>query len=323
MTTLLRLSICGKPQRVSAQEAGRSRTRGYAPANITSPLRQSLRNIQHKAQVAMRGMLLLALFWLPGAAWSEVRLTVFDCGEISFSDITAFGLANTDTDVRKMFVPCYLIEHPQGRLLWDSGLPLAIAGQGEMDVPGGGRMLYATSIVDQLAQQGLERGKIDLLSASHFHFDHIGGANAFASAQLLVQQTEYDAAFQHPEKFQVFDPALYDGLHSAPKRLLNGDHDVFGDGLVTIISAPGHTPGHQVLLVRLKNTGPILLSGDLYHFRVTRELKRTPTFNTDANATIESMEKVEAVIQRSGATLWIQHDMALAETLRLAPAFYD
>jgi N-acyl homoserine lactone hydrolase len=271
----------------------------------------------------MHRIWLLLCLWLPSAAWSDVKLTVFNCGELRFDNVTAFGLANEETDVREMIVPCYLIEHPRGRLLWDSGLPLSVAGQGEMDVPGGGRMSYATSIVQQLAHQGLEPADIDLLAMSHFHFDHVGGANALRTSLLLIQQTEYDAAFLHPEKFPIFDTSLYPDLHFAPKRLLNGDHDVFGDGQVMIISAPGHTPGHQVLLVRLKKTGPILLSGDLYHFRVTRELRRTPSFNTNTQDTLKSMDKVERLIKASGATLWIEHDMALARTLRLAPAFYD
>lgn len=271
----------------------------------------------------MRRILLLLCLCLPTAAWSNVRLTVFNCGELRFDEVTAFGLTNEETDVREMFVPCYLIEHPRGRLLWDSGLPLAVAGKGEMDVPGGGRMRYATSIIEQLAHQGIEPADIDLLAMSHFHFDHVGGANALSASQLLIQQTEYDAAFLHPATYPIFDASLYPALHSAPKRLLNGDHDVFGDGQVLIISAPGHTPGHQVLLVRLKKTGPLLLSGDLYHFRVTRQLKRTPSFNTDAQETLKSMDKVERLITSTGATLWIEHDMALAKTLRLAPAYYD
>ncbi len=271
----------------------------------------------------MHRLFFLLCLWLPSIAWSDLKLTVFNCGELSFDDVTSFGLTNEETDVREMIVPCYLIEHPRGRLLWDTGLPQSVAGQGEMDVPGGGRMRYATSIIDQLAHQGLQPADIDLLAMSHFHFDHVGGANAFATSQLLIQQTEYDAAFLHPDKFPIFDTALYPDLPSAPKTLLNGDHDVFGDGQVMIISAPGHTPGHQVLLVRLKRTGPILLSGDLYHFRVSRQLKRTPSFNTDAPATLKSMDKVEDLIKSSGATLWIEHDMALAKTLRLAPAFYD
>lgn len=254
---------------------------------------------------------------------SDIRLTIFNCGELRFDDVTGFGLTNEETEVREMFVPCYLIEHPRGRLLWDTGLPLTVAGQGEVDVPGGGRMNYATTIVDQLAHQGLAPTDIDLLAMSHFHFDHVGGANAFRTAHLLIQQTEYDAAFLHPEQFPVFDTSLYPDLASAPKRLLNGDHDVFGDGRVRIISAPGHTPGHQVLLVSLKKAGAILLSGDLYHFRVSRQLKRTPVFNTDAQATLKSMDKVEDIIKDSRATLWIEHDMALAKSLRLAPALYD
>ena len=90
-----------------------------------------------------------------------------------------------------------------------------------------------------------------------------------------------------------------------------------------IVSAPGHTPGHQALLVHLRNTGPVLLSGDLYHFRATRRLRAVPTFNSNADQTLASMDKVEQLIAETGATLWIEHDRALAETLELAPAAYD
>ena len=108
-------------------------------------------------------------------------------------------------------------------------------------------------------------------------------------------------------------------------KVIGGERDteVFGDGTVVLVSAPGHTPGHQVLLLRLANTGPLLLSGDLYHFAESRALRRAPTFNHDAEQTFASMDKVEALIAAEGATLWIEHEMALAETLDLAPAFYD
>ncbi len=98
---------------------------------------------------------------------------------------------------------------------------------------------------------------------------------------------------------------------------------MFGDGSVVLVSAPGHTPGHQVLLLRLENFGPLILSGDLYHFRKNRELRRVPLFNTDAQQTLESMTKVEALIVAEGATLWIEHDQALADTLNKTPRFYD
>lgn len=257
------------------------------------------------------------------AAQANPKLYVFDCGYLATHDITAFGLSNDETDVRELFVPCYLIEHSKGRMLWDGGLPLAIAGRGMQQDPSGFSMEYKRSIVDQLADMSIGLADIDLMAFSHFHWDHVGAANAFKNSHLLIQQTEYDAAFLDAESNPVFNPALYNELHNSSKTLLNGDHDVFGDGSVTIISAPGHTPGHQTLLIRLENTGPIMLSGDLYHFEASRRLRRTPSFNTNAEQTLAAMDRVEEVIKETGATLWIEHNLALAKTLNMAPAFYD
>ena len=154
------------------------------------------------------------------------------------------------------------------------------------------------------------------------HFDHVGSANLFSGSTLLIQETEYKAAFGD-ELISVFDPSLYSDLADSEVKLLEGDHDVFGDGSVTIVSAPGHTAGHQVLLVRLTNFGPLVLSGDLYHFEASRRLRRTPDFNFDKQQTLESMDKVEALLEQTGAVFWIEHNKALADTLNLAPAFYD
>ncbi|HET6341947.1 MAG TPA: N-acyl homoserine lactonase family protein, partial [Gemmatimonadota bacterium] len=105
--------------------------------------------------------------------------------------------------------------------------------------------------------------------------------------------------------------------------IIEGDHDVFGDGTVRIISTPGHTPGHQSLFVDLPVTGPIVLSGDLYHFRVSRELRRVPTFNVDPDATLASMDRVEGLVEETGAELWIEHELARFEELKKAPEFYE
>ncbi|NKC01520.1 MAG: MBL fold metallo-hydrolase [Pseudomonadales bacterium] len=256
-------------------------------------------------------------------AQADTKLYIFDCGYFKFSDISMFSLDNSETDVREMFVPCYLIEHEKGRLLWDGGLPIEMAGKPKHEDQPGVEVEYKRSVVDQLADLELTPEDIDLASYSHFHYDHVGAANAFSSATLLIQQTEYDAAFLHPETNPVFTPSLYSELANSSKVFLNGDHDVFGDGSVTIISAPGHTPGHQTLLLNLKNTGKIMLSGDLYHFEASRALRRTPTFNTDQAETLRSIDKVEAMLKDTGATLWIEHNKALADTLRKSPEFYD
>ena len=258
----------------------------------------------------------------PAAADQDLRLYVFDCGLIGFADVSMFSLSNEETPVRELFVPCYLIEHPDGRLIWDAGLPMAMAGAGRIEQEGGVYMTYERSLIDQLADMDLEPADINLAAFSHMHYDHVGAANAFTESTLLIQDTEYEAAFVNVTN-PVFQPDLYMDLKDGDIRKLSGDHDVFGDGSVTIISAPGHTPGHQVLLLRLANTGPLVLSGDLYHFQMSRKLRRAPAFNTDAQQTLRSMDKVETLLESEGARLWIEHEMALAESLKMAPAYYD
>lgn len=254
---------------------------------------------------------------------TDLRLYVFDCGEIELEDVAAFGLSNAQTPVRKLFVPCYLIDHPQGRLLFDLGLPENVIGAGDIEYSPGSFMRYSRSLSDQLSDLQLRPRDIDLIAYSHSHFDHVGSANRFARSRLLIQRPEHDAAFGAPEKYDVFTPELYQGLRDSETLLLDGDHDVFGDGRVRLIAAPGHTPGHQVLWLDLRNTGPIVLSGDLYHFAESRVLRAVPMFNTDPVASLASMDKVEALLKDTGATLWIEHNRAFAEQLQKAPAFYD
>ena len=253
----------------------------------------------------------------------RLRLYVMDCGELGISDVSLFNVSNDETDVRTMFVPCYLIEHEKGTLLWDAGLDPARVGLGKVVIRPGIYELYEKSVMDQVREIGYEPEEIELMALSHMHYDHCGAANYFPNVELLIQRTEHEAAFNNPEENPIFDYSLYDELADNPKRLLDGDHDVFGDGSVMIISAPGHTPGHQVLFVDLEETGPLVLSGDLYHFRISREQMRVPPFNTDKAQTLDSMRKVERLVEERGATLWIEHDMALARTLNLAPAYYE
>lgn len=253
------------------------------------------------------------------SAHADPRLYIFDCGHLAIPDVSAFGLSNDETSVRELFVPCYLIEQEGELMIWDAGLPLDTVGPRQPDA----NSWYDTSIIDQLAAMDISPDDVDYASYSHFHYDHVGAANAFANATLLIQQTEFEAAFETPETNPVFRPELYDGLRDSDKIMLDGDHDVFGDGSVTIVSAPGHTPGHQVLKLELENFGPLVLSGDLYHFEASRRLRRTPVFNTDAEQTLESMDKVEALVEETGATFWIEHNLELAESLELAPSYYD
>ena len=98
---------------------------------------------------------------------------------------------------------------------------------------------------------------------------------------------------------------------------------MFGDGTVIIKHAPGHTQGHQVLYVKLANTGGVVLSGDLYHYTQERTLERLPTFEFSEEQTRASRASVEEFLSRTGATLWIQHDLTAHRALKKAPEFYD
>ncbi len=263
------------------------------------------------------------LFSIAAQAQSLPRLYVFDCGMLSFEDVAAFGLTNDETDVREMIVPCYMIEHEQGRLLWDGGLPSAVAEQdGWAYNDGGIGQKLDRTLSDQLADMGLGMASFDYAAFSHMHFDHIGVANEVQGATLLIQQTEYDDAFGD-EIREIYQPDFYSGLSDLETILLDGDHDVFGDGSVRIISTPGHTSGHQSLFVDLQNSGPVVLSGDLYHFRFSRREQRVPSFNVDRDTTLASMARVEQLLTETGAQLWIEHDLALFGELPQAPQYID
>ena len=267
----------------------------------------------------LRIILALTMTLAASVTQASLKLYVFDCGHLYFEDVSNFGLTNEETDVRELFVPCYLIDHPDGKMIWDAGLPLDMVGPRQTDATS----WYENSLIDQLRDIGVEPRDVDFAAYSHFHYDHTGAANAFSDATLLIQETEYIAAFHEQEGNPFFQPSLYTELAGSTKILLQGDHDVFGDGKVVILSAPGHTPGHQTLKLELENFGPLILSGDLYHFEANRMLRRTPLFNTDPEETLRSMNKIEVIRQESGATFWLEHSLELANSLNLSPYYYE
>ena len=178
---------------------------------------------------------------------------------------------------------------------------------------------------DQLAEIDLDFTAFDYVAFSHMHYDHVGVANEVEGATLLIQGPEYEAAFADEITVYGYRPALYEGLRNAERQILDGEHVFgricFGDGRVRILPAPGHTPGHQMLFVDLAETGPVLLSGDLYHFQFNRDHRRVPSINVDAEETLASMERIEQFLEESGAELWIQHELKRFEQVERAPAY--
>jgi glyoxylase-like metal-dependent hydrolase (beta-lactamase superfamily II) len=253
-------------------------------------------------------------------------------GGVLASDPTRYRLTVEEVDETPLSIASYLIVHPRGVLLWDAG-----AVPDEERIAGGigveQRLLRADGqerfvklgppLLDQLASAGYAPSDVTHLALSHLHWDHTADANAFAHATWLVRQIERDAMFG-TEAPGAARPATYSALaNSRTVIITDEEHDVFGDGTVIIKNAPGHTQGHQVLYVKLANTGGVVLSGDLYHYPQERTLNRLPTFEFSEAQTQTSREEVEEFLTRTGAALWIQHELAAHRKLRKAPEYYD
>ena len=207
--------------------------------------------------------------------------------------------------------------------MWDVGAvpDTAFTASGSGTLRGYGTS--AKKLAAQMAEIGYSPSEIDYLSFSHFHWDHVGNANLFARSTWLVRKVERELMFADPPSTRT-EPANFSALKNGKTVLINeSDYDVFGDGSVVIKAAPGHSPGHQVLLVKLARTGPVLLSGDLYHYPEERTLKRIPTTEFDAQQTVASRAAIEAFLAQSHAQLWIQHDFTANAKLKKSPQFYD
>jgi N-acyl homoserine lactone hydrolase len=252
---------------------------------------------------------------------TPLRLYVMDGGTLVNPDPSWANLTLAEMKgYTSIPVPAYLIVHPDGVLLWDTGLGDALLGRTPEEAGRGPwTQVVTTTIRSQLAEIGYSPGDIDLLALSHAHFDHAGNANDFAAATWIVQQAELDSI--------DFDDAAQwgylSGLRDSRKRIVSGDHDVFGDGRVVLKFTPGHTPGHQSLFLDLPATGPIVLSGDLYHLEAHRQLKRIRLTDFDRELTARSRASLEQFLEDAGAELWIQHELMLWATLEKAPLHYE
>jgi N-acyl homoserine lactone hydrolase len=259
------------------------------------------------------------------------RLFVLD-GGILESDPGRYRLTKEDVGETRLSVAAYLVVHPRGVLMWDTGaVPDAEWTPTGQPVPvrltladGSGRQVTITkSLAAQLKDAGYPASSVTHLAVSHFHWDHTANANAFAGATWLTPAAEREAMFVAKPAGSV-RPATYEGLRTSKTVTVTAaEHDVFGDGTVVLKRAPGHTPGHQLLYVKLSKTGGVLLSGDLYHYPQERTMDRYPNFEFNEAQTRAARADVESFLQRTGAQLWIQHDLTAHARLRKAPEFYE
>jgi glyoxylase-like metal-dependent hydrolase (beta-lactamase superfamily II) len=245
------------------------------------------------------------------------RLYVLNCGEGTAGDISRWTPGLNEGKTMDFVDSCYLIKHSKGWFLWDTGIADSVASMPNGLAPADPKAVTwrrPKTLAAQLEQLGVKPDDVKTMAVSHTHPDHTGNVELFPQAMLYVQKAEYDwpGANNEPR----FKP-------SHPVEQLAGDKDVFGDGSVTILSTPGHTPGHQSLLVKLPKTGAVILSGDAVHFKDNWDNRRVPSMNANKELSAASMQKISDTLDKEKAQLWINHDKAQRDSQKMSPEFYD
>jgi N-acyl homoserine lactone hydrolase len=262
-------------------------------------------------------ILSLAVAQAQSAASGVEKLYILNCGEGVAGDISRWSPGINEGKSMDFVDNCYLIKHAQGWFMWDTGIPDAVAAMPNGLAPADPKAVSwkrPKTVAAQLEQLGLKPSDIKAMAISHTHPDHIGNVELFPTAMLYVQKAEYD--WPGVDNKPRFKP-------EHPVTLLEGDRDIFGDGSVTVLSTPGHTPGHQSLLVKLPKTGEIVLSGDAVHFKANWDNRGVPSMNFNKDQTVASMQKISDTLTRDKAQLWINHDKAQRDSLKMSPEFYD
>jgi N-acyl homoserine lactone hydrolase len=257
------------------------------------------------------------------------KLYRLDCGHSLANDESVWTPGKNVGRNIEFSSTCWLIKHGREWLLWDTGVPEATLNdpRGWSTLPKLIVYHLDKSLTDQLAAIGLKPADIGRVAISHTHGDHIGNMALFPHSTVVMQRAEYSWIHSPNGSNDNVNQlmALARKLFGTPQKLLliDGDTDVFGDGSVTLVSTPGHTPGHQSLLVHLKNSGFIVLSGDVVHLEENFEDNIVPSLNTNKAESIASMDKVRRLMATYKATLFINHDKSQTDGLKLLPAFYD
>jgi glyoxylase-like metal-dependent hydrolase (beta-lactamase superfamily II) len=250
------------------------------------------------------------------------RIYVFDNGMLNVTDPKSFGFTRQELKETRLIVVSYLIVHPKGTLMFDAGLFPDSAFAGKTGAVAEGNSTASRPLLPQLAAVGYRPSDITHFALSHYHGDHTANANAFAGSTWIVQRREREAMFD--DKVEIINRQNFSALRTAKATVLDDtDLDVFGDGTVVVKSAPGHTPGHQVLFVKLAKHGPVVLAGDLYHYPEEGPTGRTPVFEFNRAQTLATRGKIAAFVKQTGAEMWIEHDLPTHARLPFAPKYVE
>lgn len=255
----------------------------------------------------------------PAPRNADVEIWRLDCGGVQVNDLNAFSDTLAYSGQRKRLVAsCYLIRHGGDYMLWDSGLPEALLNK-VPDTTSAMSPTLSTTIIAQLARVGVKPAQIGRVGISHYHFDHIGQAKDFPAATLLIGKGDFDALKSGADGVDA-TPLAHWVQGSGKVDAVSGDKDVFGDGSVTMLTLPGHTPGHHGLLVLLKDRGPVLISGDTAHFQENYDGDGIPPFNVDRAASLASLDRFKKLATAVKATVILQHEPRDVAKLPAFPA---
>jgi glyoxylase-like metal-dependent hydrolase (beta-lactamase superfamily II) len=275
----------------------------------------------YRASVLVAALLSVVMPVESGRAQSDKpgveKLYILNCGEGVAGDISRWSPGINEGKSMDFVDTCYLIKHSQGWFLWDTGLDDAVAAMPNGLAPADPKAVHwrrPKTLAAQLDQLGVKPSDLKAMAISHTHADHIGNVELFPTTMLYVQKAEYD--WPGPNNAPRFKP-------EHPVTKLEGDRDVFGDGSLILLSTPGHTPGHQSLLVKLPKTGAVVLSGDAVHFQSNWDNRGVPSINSSKEQTLASMQKISDTLTKEKGQLWINHDKAQRDRLKMSPEFYD
>jgi len=241
-----------------------------------------------------------------------MSLTRFECGtsrppvelNARFSDTYAYPGKKL-----QLVYSCYLVRHGSDYMVWDTGFG-----------PDAGETAPKQTLPEQLAKLDVKPAQVKFVGVSHYHGDHVGGARFFPDATLLIGKGDWDAlSSPRPPEGAAAAPLkhwLSEGGKVEPVAL---DKDVFGDGTVMMLYTPGHTPGHHSLLVKLPQTGAVILTGDAAHFQENYETNGVPSFNFDRAQTLASLDRIKKIAGNGKTTVVIQHDPRDVSKLPVAP----
>lgn len=279
----------------------------------------------------LAGLAFAAVSWAAAgtshAATPEMKMYRLDCGQMTLGDKSVMsdeGLYQGQS--YDIVMSCYLIKHGDDWVLWDAGLPKKyLAGP---VTEGSFTTKLDRTIIDQLGDLGLRADDIKYVAVSHSHFDHSGQVNDFPNATLIIQRGELEAMADTAKASAHYIDAELFSAHISGKEtqrlwVVDGDVDLFGDGMLKTIQTPGHTPGSMALLLKLNKAGYYVLSGDQWHFTENHRRQQVPTWNYDHQQTVASGKKLDDTIAGAHATLVIQHEPVDNQKLPKLPRYLD